>query len=78
MDALRQHLFVGCSNRVMAIVVENVKTRAAARTMALDSQRQRIYLVTAEYGPKPPATNDKPNPRPPIIPGSFTLLTLAR
>jgi DNA-binding beta-propeller fold protein YncE len=129
MDVPRQHLFVGCSNRLMAIVdaaqgrvlatlpigagcdatafdpggglafaangdgsltviredgpgkfvvVEKVKTRAGARTMALDSQRQRIYLVTAEYGPKPPATGDKPNPRPPIIPGSFTMLTLTR
>jgi YVTN family beta-propeller protein len=129
MDVLRRHIFVGCSNRLMAIVdadqgrvlatlpigagcdatafdassglafaangdgsltvirengpgkfvvVESVKTKAGARTMALDSQRQRIYLVTAEYGPKPPATKDKPNPRPPIIPGSFTMLTLTR
>ena len=128
-DVARKHLFVGCSNRLMAIidaghgrvlatlpmgagcdatafdsreglafaangdgsltvihedapgkfvVVENVKTRVGARTMALDSQRQRIYLVTAEYGPKPPATNDHLNPRRPIIPGSFTLLTLTR
>ena len=129
MDVLRRHLFVGCSNRLMAVVdaaqggvlaalpigagcdatafdpraglafaangdgsltviredgpgkfvvAENVKTKAGARTMALDSQRQRIYLVTAEYGPRPPATSDKPNPRPPIIPGSFKLLTLTR
>ena len=129
MDLLRRHLFVGCSNRLMAIVdagqgrvlatlpigtgcdatafdpktglafaangdgsltviraddagkfvvVGNVRTRAGARTMALDSQRQRIYLVTAEYGPKAQATGDKPNPRPPIIPGSFTMLTLTQ
>ena len=60
------------------VVVENVKTRVGARTMALDSQRQLIYLVTAEYGPKPPATVDKPNPRPPLVPGSFMMLTFAR
>jgi len=60
------------------VVVENVTTRIGARTMALDPQRQRINLVMAECGPKPPATADKPNPRPPVVPGSFRMLTIAR
>jgi YVTN family beta-propeller protein len=59
-------------------VVENVVTKVGARTMALDSRRQRIYLVTAEFGPPPAATENQPNPRPPIMPGTFTLLVLAR
>jgi len=60
------------------LVVENVATKFGARTMALDSQRQRIYLVTAEFGPRPPATATEPNPRQPILPGTFTLLVVAR
>ena len=129
MDVQRRRLFVGCANRLMAIVdadqgrviatlpigggcdatafdprvdmafssngdgtltvvredgpdrfvvVENVATKTGARTMALDSQRQRIYLVTAAFGPRPSATANQPSPRPPILPGSFTLLVLTR
>lgn len=129
MDEQRRHLFVGCANRLMAVVdanqgqviatlpigagcdgtafdpkadlafssngdgtltivreesankysvVENVATKVGARTMALDSQRQRIYLVTAEFGPRPAATENQPNPRPPLVPGTFTLLVVAR
>lgn len=60
------------------VVVDNVATRIGARTMALDSTRQRIYLVTADFGPRPAATAEQPRPRPPIVPGSFTLLVLTR
>jgi hypothetical protein len=58
--------------------VENVATKTGARTMALDSQRQRIYLATATFGLRPPATANQQNPRPPVVPGSFTLLVFAR
>lgn len=129
MDVQRRRLFVGCHNRLMAIVdtndgrviatlpigagvdataydpqanlafsangegtltvvredapghfmvVENVPTKMGARTMALDSPKQRIYLVTAEFGPRPAASASQPNPRPPIIPGTFSMLVLAR
>jgi DNA-binding beta-propeller fold protein YncE len=128
MDFQRRRLFVGCLNRLMAIVdadqgrvittvpigagcdatafdakaslafssngegtltvvredapdrfiVEEVATKTGARTMAIDPQKQRIYLVTAEFGPRPAPTADQPNPRPPILPGSFSLLVLAR
>lgn len=129
MDPQRRRLFVGCSNRLMAVVdadkgdvvatlpigsgcdatafdpehdlafssngdgtltivreeapnrfvvVENVAARPGARTMAVDAARQRVYLVTAEFGPRPAATANAPHPRAPIVPGSFTLLVLAR
>lgn len=129
MDPQRRRLFVGCSNRLMAVVdadkgavlatlpigtgcdatafdpmhnlafssngdgtltvvreedpnrfvvLDNVATRPGARTMALDATRQRVYLVTAEFGPRPAATASDPRPRAPIVPGSFTLLVLAR
>jgi YVTN family beta-propeller protein len=55
-------------------VVENVSTQRGARTMALDTKTHNVFLVTAEFGPPPPATADQPHPRPSVVPGSFTLL----
>ncbi len=55
-------------------VVENVQTQHGARTMALDTKTHRVYLVTAEFGPPPPATAEHPRPRPSMVPGTFTLL----
>src|SRR5438270_536883 len=59
-------------------VVENVPTQARARTMALDPRTHQVYLVTAEFGPAPAATAQQPRPRPPMIPGSFTVLIVSR
>lgn len=60
------------------VVVDNVATKRGARTMALDATRQRVYLVTAAFGPRPAATANDPHPRVPIVPGTFRLLVLAR
>jgi YVTN family beta-propeller protein len=59
-------------------VLENVPTQRGARTMALDEKTHRIFLVTAEFGPRPEATAAQPRPRPPILPGTFTLLVVGR
>ncbi len=59
-------------------VVENVPTQARARTMALDAKTHQVFLVTAEFGPPPAATAQQPRPRAPMVPGSFTLLTVSR
>jgi YVTN family beta-propeller protein len=59
-------------------VVENVKTRRGARTMAVDPKSHRIYLPTAEFGPAPAPTADRPRPRPTIIPDSFVILVYGR
>jgi len=58
--------------------VENVPTQARARTMALDAKTHQVFLVTAEFGPAPAPTAQTPRPRPPMLPGTFTLLTLSR
>jgi DNA-binding beta-propeller fold protein YncE len=55
-------------------VVADVPTRRGARTMALDPLTHRVYLVTADFGSAPAATQQQPRPRPAIIPGTFTLL----
>lgn len=58
-------------------VIQNAATERGARTMALDLKTHRIFLVTAQFGPRPAPTAAHPHPRPNIVPGSFTLLVLA-
>lgn len=59
-------------------VVENVTTQRGARTMTLDPKTHRVYLVSAEFGPPPAPTPERPHPRPSIVPGTFTLLVVGR
>ncbi|MGH9931953.1 MAG: YncE family protein [Pyrinomonadaceae bacterium] len=59
-------------------VVENVPTQRGARTMEVDQKNHRVFLVTAEFGPTPAPTADRPRPRPPVVPGTFTLLVFGR
>ena len=58
--------------------VENVATQRGARTMTLDLKTHRVFSVTAEFGPTPAPTAERPRPRPPMVPGSFTLLVLEK
>ena len=59
-------------------VIDNVKTQQSARTMSLDPKSHRIYLSTAEFGKAPEPTKENPRSRPPMVPGSFTILILGR
>jgi DNA-binding beta-propeller fold protein YncE len=59
-------------------VIENVTTLRRARTMALDTKTHQVYTVTAEFGTAPAPTAQQPRPRPPMVPGTFTLLILSR
>ena len=58
------------------VVVANVTTKRGARTMELDPVSHRVYTVSADFGPPPAPTADRPRPRPPVLPGTFALLTL--
>jgi len=58
-------------------VVDNITTMPGARTMALDPQTHRLYTVSAKFGPAPVAVAGQRR-RPPVVPGSFTLLVLER
>jgi DNA-binding beta-propeller fold protein YncE len=58
-------------------VVQTVQTQAGARTMELDSRTHRLYTAAAEFGPQPQAVAGQRR-RPPVIPGSFTLIVLER
>src|SRR5215469_5324677 len=57
-------------------VVQTATTQRGARTMALDLEKHRVFSVTADFSPPPPATAEQPHPRPQIKPGSVRLLVL--
>ena len=52
-------------------VLQTVKTAVGARTMALDTKTHKVYLPSAEFGPKPAGSN-----YPSVVPGSFKVLVL--
>jgi len=58
--------------------LQTVTTQKSARTMALDPKTGKIYLVAAEFGPRPAATPENPRPRPPIVPGSFVVIVVSK
>ena len=58
--------------------VENVKTLPRARTMALDPDSHRVFLVTAQFGETPAKTAENQRPRPPMVPGTFTVLVFGK
>lgn len=55
-----------------------IPTQVGARTMAIDPESDRIYLVTADMSPTQSAAPRNPHPRPSITPGSVRLLFLDR
>jgi len=59
-------------------VVANVPTQRGARTMALDPKTHNVFLATAQYGPPPAATTERPNPRPTMLPNSFVILVFGK
>jgi DNA-binding beta-propeller fold protein YncE len=59
-------------------VIENAPTQRGARTMALDPQTHKVYVATAQFGPPPAPTAERPHPRPSIVPGSFVVLVFGK
>ncbi len=59
-------------------VADTVPTKKGARTLALDSKTHQIFVVTADFGPRPAPTADQPRPRPPILPDSFVVLVVGK
>jgi DNA-binding beta-propeller fold protein YncE len=79
--------FASCGEGVLAVInaadpkystVQSLPTEKRARTMAYDAAADRIYTVTAEFGPTPAATAANPRPRPPVLPGTFTVIVIGR
>src|SRR4051812_1377543 len=57
-------------------VVETVQTGERARNMGLDPATHRIYLPTAKFGPVPESTATNPRRRPPLLPGTFSIIVV--
>ena len=57
-------------------VAENMQTPQGARNMGLDPTNHRVFIVSAKFGPV--AAGAPGRGRPPVLPGSFTLMTIER
>lgn len=53
-------------------------TKRGSRTMTIDPKTHRVYMASVTYGPPPAPTAQQPNPRAPVVPGSFSVLVLDR
>jgi DNA-binding beta-propeller fold protein YncE len=58
-------------------VEQTVPTRRGARTLTFDPATGHIFTATADFGPAPAAQPGQRS-RPPMIPGTFTLLTIGK
>lgn len=80
--------FASCGEGVLTVVkeespdkfsvAENVPTQPGARTLALDSETHKVFVVTAKFGPPPAPTADNPQPRRSILPDSFVVLVVSK
>jgi DNA-binding beta-propeller fold protein YncE len=87
-DPATKMAFASCGEGVLSVikeespdkfsVLDSVKTVRGARTMALDPETHTIYLVTAQFGPRPAATADNPHPYPTILPDTFEVLVVGK
>lgn len=57
-------------------VLETAATERGARTLALDPANGTVYTVTADFGPPPEPTPERPHPRPSLVPGTFRVLVV--
>jgi len=86
-DVNEKFAFASCGDGNLVVIdtkkasyptFETLATQRGARTMAYDAETDRVYLVTADFGPAPSPTADNPRPRPAIVPGSFTVIVVGR
>lgn len=62
------------------VVEQTVKTMTGAKTLTLDRKTSKILLIAAEYGPAPetPASEGGRFRRGPMVPGSFSILSVGK
>lgn len=87
------YIFNSCGDGTLSVVhedspnkftvVENVKTPARARTMALDTKTHNVYLSIADFEPAPPSADGKNvdkagRPRMRMVAGTFSILEYGR
>lgn len=57
---------------------ETIKTEFGAKTMGLDTKTHNLFVDTADFGPAPAPTADRPHPSRPAILGTFHVLVYGR
>jgi len=55
-------------------VLDTVKTKPGARTMALDTKTHAVFLCTSDFGPADESSHGRPKP----LPGTFVVLKFTR
>ena len=86
-DPIGNRVFASCGDGTMTVIQQDspdayslsatVQTEARARTMAFDATTGTAYLPDAKFGPMPPATAERPKPRPPILSSSLEVLVIS-
>ena len=85
-DIKEQLAFASSGDGMLAVVdaahsyktIQMLPTLKGARTMVYDEVADRVYVVTADLGPRPEATATNPRPRPTIVPDSFQVIVIGR
>ena len=57
---------------------ETIKTEFGAKTMGLDTKTHNLFLDTADFGPAPAPTTERPHPQRPAIQGTFHVLVYGK
>jgi outer membrane protein assembly factor BamB len=57
-------------------VAQTVQTVTGGRNMGLNPVTHRVYVVSAKYGPVPDSSRSNPRRRPPVLPGSFSIMVI--
>jgi DNA-binding beta-propeller fold protein YncE len=81
------YVLVSCGDGTLTVVkeeeanrfrlVQNLQTARGARTMAVDTERHKIYLPTADLQQAAPGAAEQPHVHPEPIPGTFKVLVLS-
>jgi hypothetical protein len=59
-------------------VEQTLTTMPRAKTITLDPKTNKLYLITAEFGPAPAAEPGQKPGRAPMIPGTFSILVVGQ
>lgn len=59
-------------------VIQTLATAYGCRTLAVDEKTGRIFMPTAKFGPAPAPTKEVPEPRPPVLPGTFEIVVVGK
>ncbi len=59
-------------------VEQTVTTAPRAKTLTLDARTGKLFLITAQFGTAPPPAPGERAARPPMLPDTFSILTVGR